>query len=1297
MQTKTCGSAEDNFITLLNFIADPAVIVDNKGRFLVVNDAFMDLTGLEEKELVGTACMDLKILSAETKALLYKNLEKRLKGTPVGPYEIDIKNQTGETRYTEVKAKKIEYSGQPADLVVFRDITRRKENARQLKEYSEKMEALVNEKVKEIEKNEQKYRELINRMNDTVWVIDFDSKFIDVNDAAVKILGYSREELLSMGPQDIDDSLDAEQIKHFVEQAPTQQTQVLETEHTTKDGRKIPVEISSSLVTYQGKQAFLSIARDITERKKAEEALKTSEKKYRELINGMNDTAWVIGFDAKFIDVNDAAVKMLGYSREDLLNMGPPDIDHSLTKEQILHLIRSMAADQVQVFETAHTTKDGRAIPVEISSSLVTYQAKQAILSIARDISERKKSEAELSESENKYRTLVEQSLQGILIGYFSPFRFVFANQQIANILGYTVDELTALSPEEIKGLIHPDDLSFVLESYREGLLGKRVPQRFEFRMVKKSRNVCWLEVFCALTDYAGKPAIQAIFVDITERKKSEGALKESEEKFRNLSEESPNMIFINKQGRIVYANKKCEALMGYTKEEFYAPAFNFFSLIAPESIEKVKSIYRRHKAGGEVAPYEYDLVTKAGKRIRAVITTKLIKYDGEHAILGIVTDITERKQLENALRESEEMFRAISTSAMDAIILLDDKAKITYWNPAAEKIFGYTNEEAVGKKLDNLVIPPQLHGIHSKTTINHYQKGHNHKKTLETKALRKNGTKFPIELSVTTLEIKDKKHILGIVRDISERQRMEMTLREAEKRYHALFDKAPLGIMLIDKTGTAVEFNEEAHRQLGYSREEFAKLNVSDYEVIETPEDVRGRMKKVLREGKDEFETKHRTKNGEIRDVVNTVQLIELGGKKLFHLITRDVTEQKEMERELKIEKDKLEAVTENIGAGVGIISKDYHILWANKLLKQLNGECEGKMCYSTFNRLTEVCPDCGVKKVFENGVPIDIHEYSNLNDKGNRFWVELIVTPIKDEKGNVIAALELAVNITERKIMENKLAEYSQKLEKIVEERTDQLQQAQAKLVKSERLAAIGELAAMVGHDLRNPLTGIMGAAYYLKTKHIPELGAKAKEMLETIENAIIYSNKIVNDLLEYSRDLKLELSETTPKELLKTALSLTDVPKAIKVVDATKDKPKIKVDAEKLRRVFVNIIRNAFDAMPEGGTLTIKSRNVKGKLEISFQDTGTGMSTETLSKLKGGVPLFTTKAKGMGFGVPICKRIAEAHGGTLSVQSKVGKGTTITITVPAKPKPVDAVKDLWIFNESMIETINARQKTK
>jgi signal transduction histidine kinase len=129
--------------------------------------------------------------------------------------------------------------------------------------------------------------------------------------------------------------------------------------------------------------------------------------------------------------------------------------------------------------------------------------------------------------------------------------------------------------------------------------------------------------------------------------------------------------------------------------------------------------------------------------------------------------------------------------------------------------------------------------------------------------------------------------------------------------------------------------------------------------------------------------------------------------------------------------------------------------------------------------------------------------------------------------------------------------------------------------------------------------------------------------------------------------------------------------------------------------MQRVFVNIIRNAVDAMAEGGTLTIKSREVKGKLEIVFKDTGTGMSKETLSKLERGVPLFTTKAKGMGFGLPICRRLAEAHGGKISVESTAGKETTVTVTIPVKPKSLSEGEEKWIFNESMLSATLATQR--
>jgi len=223
------------------------------------------------------------------------------------------------------------------------------------------------------------------------------------------------------------------------------------------------------------------------------------------------------------------------------------------------------------------------------------------------------------------------------------------------------------------------------------------------------------------------------------------------------------------------------------------------------------------------------------------------------------------------------------------------------------------------------------------------------------------------------------------------------------------------------------------------------------------------------------------------------------------------------------------------------------------------------------------------------------------------------------------------------------------------------------EAELVRSQRFATIGETAAMVGHDLRNPLQGMAGAVYNLKTKEDSKLSKEGKEMLQLIEEGIGRSDKIINDLLEYSRELRLELSETNVKSITQDVLAKVKIPKGIRVVNSTKNQPPMKLDMEKMRRVFLNLTLNAVDAMPKGGTLTIASTRSGDNVHITFKDTGEGMTTEALAKIWS--PLYTTKAKGMGFGLAIAKRLVEAHGGSISVETKLGKGSTFTVTLPMK----------------------------
>jgi signal transduction histidine kinase len=257
--------------------------------------------------------------------------------------------------------------------------------------------------------------------------------------------------------------------------------------------------------------------------------------------------------------------------------------------------------------------------------------------------------------------------------------------------------------------------------------------------------------------------------------------------------------------------------------------------------------------------------------------------------------------------------------------------------------------------------------------------------------------------------------------------------------------------------------------------------------------------------------------------------------------------------------------------------------------------------------------------------------------------------------------------------------IQEYARKLELKVQERTRELVEAQSKLLKTERLAAIGELAGMVGHDLRNPLTGIAGATYLLKSKYGKTYDARGKEMLKIIEKDIEYSNKIINDLLEYSREIKLELTETSPRDMTKEALSSLKVPRNVKVADKTGEEPKFSVDVKKMLRVFTNIINNAFDAMPKGGTLTIQSKKSKDHVAFSFSDTGIGIDRATLVKIW--TPLFTAKAKGMGFGLPICKRFVDGHGGKITIESEVGHGSTFIVTLPRRPAVETNDTKVWV----------------
>jgi len=257
-----------------------------------------------------------------------------------------------------------------------------------------------------------------------------------------------------------------------------------------------------------------------------------------------------------------------------------------------------------------------------------------------------------------------------------------------------------------------------------------------------------------------------------------------------------------------------------------------------------------------------------------------------------------------------------------------------------------------------------------------------------------------------------------------------------------------------------------------------------------------------------------------------------------------------------------------------------------------------------------------------------------------------------------------------------------YSDYLEELVEERTRELKETQEKLLKSQRLAAIGEAAAMVGHDLRNPLQTIVNTLYLTEKKLKSSQNKGLKEMLETVQEEVEYMNKIVSDLQDYARPLKPNLVETNIHQLIKEMLLTTTIPKDIKVsIMVEKGFPKLEVDPTFMKRVFTNLIINSVQAMPEGGRLEIRLKKTEKAAFIILRDTGIGISEENLGKIF--QPLFTTKSKGIGLGLAVCKRLVESLGGSIMVESKVGEGSTFKVIIPLIKNKRQIVSNVHVWS--------------
>ena len=1007
---------------------------------------------------------------------------------------------------------------------------------------------------------------------------------------------------------------------------------------------------------------------DITERKRTEDALRKSEERYRIMFESMGSGVAIYaavddGKDFIFTGFNRAAEKIEGIEREQVIGKSVLEIFPGVRDFGLFEAFQRVWRTGNPEHHPITFYKDNR-----ISGWRENYVYRLSsgeVVAVYEDITERKKAEEQLA-----YQAGLLANVNDAIISSDPQFIMKSWNKAAEAMYGWKA--------EEVLGRVGAEVLRTEFPGTERSKVAQELAGTGEFHgeviQCRKDGSRINVEVrTVALRDREGEIiGYASVNRDITERKRVEGELGKLSQ-FREGIIDNANVWLdvIDENANIVVWNKAAEVISGYSWEEVIGHGKIWEWLYPDEEYRKsiTDSVTEVLRSGRVDEDFETRIRRKDGE-IRIVSWNERNLLDEQGIVVGSIAighDVTERKRMQEELdryskhleelvaertqklTESERRFRDLSDLLPQIVFETDETGNLTFENQAGFTITGYTQED-LDRGLNALQMFPPEERAKARDRIMRVLGGERSSGT-EYRVQRKDGNTFPAIIH-TAAALREGKAVglRGIVIDITDRKRAEDELRAAKERLEYVVTSNPAVIFTskprADRSDYDVSYmSNRVVSMLGFKPEELIG-HPEFWDGRVHPDDLRHYLAEVphlWKDGQYAFEYRFLHKDGTYRWIREETKVVRDADGKPIEVIGywTDITERRKMENVLRESEERYRQLLESMSEHIAVFDSEWRYLLANEALTR---SVKIPREHLLGKKLTEVFPgieksaffDAG-ERVMKSREPATVTSEHSF-EEGRTGWFETHIYPVPE------GIMYVAKDISERKRME-------------------------AELAKSQRFAAIGETAAMVGHDLRNPLQGIATAVYNLKTEEESKLSKEGREMLQLIQEAIGRSDKIINDLLEYSRELHLELSETNVKSITEDALAKVKIPKEIRVVNSTKNEPTIALDLEKMRRVFLNLTLNAVDAIPKGGTLTIASTLSGDNVHITFRDTGEGMTTETLAKLWS--PLYTTKAKGMGFGLAVAKRLVEAHGGSISVETKLGKGSTFTVTLPIKPE--------------------------
>jgi two-component system, cell cycle sensor histidine kinase and response regulator CckA len=842
-----------------------------------------------------------------------------------------------------------------------------------------------------------------------------------------------------------------------------------------------------------------------------------------------------------------------------------------------------------------------------------------------------------------------------ILVLANEKLEIVEVNDRALEVYGYSHEEILNLKIDDLQ-IIQADDFSSELkrEIVQKGATFESIHRRKDGRTFPTEYSVHLIEI-------EGKKFYQGIIRDITARKEAEEVLRESEEKFRTFAEQSPNMIFINKRGRVVYANAQCEEIMGYSKEEFYSPDFDFADITAPEYVELLKDYFGKHLKGEEVPAYEYAVITKQGRRIEVIITTKLIPYENDKAILGIITDITERKRAEESLVK----FRLGLERSSDAVFITDPSGIIIYVNPAFEHVYGYSYQESIGRT-------PRIlkSGI---LTLENYQNLWNtllSKKVVSGEIINKTKDGRLIHIEGTNNPILDHQGtiigFLGIHRDITVRKREEEKQQQSFSLIQATLESTADGILVVDRKGSITNYNNQFIKM--WNIPENIMAAGKDREALnfvlaqlKSPKDFIAKVNELYSHPDEESFDVLEFKTGKIFERYSRPQRIE--GRPVGRVWSfRDVTQRKLAEDQLQESEERYRRLVEYSPYAIAVHIDGKFVFVNPAAVKLLGATSESQIVGQSV--LSVIHPD-DVEAVRQR-VLLGISERKAL--------------PPMEEKivrmdGSVIEAEVTSLPI----VFQGKPA-----IQIVTRDITEQ-KKLQDQVFQSQKIQSLGTLAGGIAHDFNNILAIILGYSSILdRNKKDPQ---KHAESITAINQAIERGAALVRQILTFARKTDIEFELLHIPDIVHELLSMLKetFSKTISFTQTySPDLPEILADRTQIHQTLLNLCVNARDAMPNGGSIIIKAeRQTRSEVSkrfsladqdsyvcISVADNGTGMDEATYNRAFD--PFFTTKekGKGTGLGLSVVYGVMQAHHGFVDAKSRVGEGTTFYLYFPASP---------------------------